>query len=275
MSRNARSQPPTQSATPHSADAGHIRQTRRDKSTMQMNTIITGDCREILPTLPDKSFQLAFADPPYWVGFDYGEKTDKEMEYINPDFLVSELLRVSDCVLVTPGNGNQHLYPNSVWQVAWNKPAAMGYSKIGGWAVWEPILVYGKPVKRVGNDAVTVPLKAQADADYHTCPKPLKLMNWIVEKFTNPGDKILDPVCGSGTTLKAAKQLSREYLGIEIDPKIVKLSLERLANTQPPLLTVSQLTTRAPDLFSCPQCEGELQNGYCQKCKAAFENTSR
>jgi len=63
-------------------------------------------------------------------------------------------------------------------------------------------------------------------------------MNWIVEKFTNPGDKILDPVCGSGTTLKAARQLSREYLGIEIDPKIAKLSLERLANSQPPLLSV-------------------------------------
>lgn len=49
-----------------------------------INTIACGDCREILPTLPAKSFQLAFADPPYWVGFDYGEKTDKDMAFIEP-----------------------------------------------------------------------------------------------------------------------------------------------------------------------------------------------
>ena len=212
-----------------------------------INTIACGDCREILPTLPAKSFQLAFADPPYWVGFNYGEKTDKEMDYINPEWLVNELLRISECVLVTPGNGNQHLYPNPVWQVAWNKPAAMGYSKLGGWAVWEPILVYGKPVKRVGNDAVTVPLKAQVDANFHSCPKPLKLLQWIIEKFTDEGGAVIDPVSGSGTTCKAAYQLGRNYLGIEIDPKIVELSLKRLSESQPPLLAVGGLTQRAAD----------------------------
>lgn len=203
-----------------------------------MNTIVTGDCREILPTLPDKSFQLAFADPPYWVGFNYGEKTDNEMEYINPEFLVSELLRVADCVLITPGNGNQRLYPPEKWQIAWNKPASTGHSKIGGYAVWEPVLVYGDVKKRIWQDSFTAPGGRENDADFHKCPKPLSLLTWLLSNFTDPGDKILDPVCGSGTTLKAAKQLSREYLGIEIDPKIVRLSLERLANSQPPLLAV-------------------------------------
>jgi hypothetical protein len=76
-----------------------------------INTIACGDCREILPTLPAKSFQLAFADPPYWVGFDYGNETDKEMDYIDPNWLVNELLRVAEVVMITPGNGQSTIIP--------------------------------------------------------------------------------------------------------------------------------------------------------------------
>ena len=214
-----------------------------------INTIACGDCREILPTLPAKSFQLAFADPPYWVGFDYGDKTDKEMEYINPEWLVTELLRVAECVLVTPGMRQFYEYPKSSWQVGWFKPGSTRQNGIGGFSIWEPILVYGKPVKKVWQDAINLPDVANhtKDGAFHKCPKPEKLLRWLIENFTNPGDRVLDPVSGSGTTCKAAFQLSREYLGIEIDPKIAKLSLARVRNSQPPLLAVGGLTKRAAD----------------------------
>lgn len=214
-----------------------------------INTIACGDCREILPTLPAKSFQLAFADPPYWVGFDYGDKTDKEMEYINPEWLVTELLRVAECVLVTPGMRQFYEYPKSSWQVGWFKPGSTRQNGIGGFSIWEPILVYGKPVKKVWQDAINLPDVANhtKDGAFHKCPKPEKLLRWLIENFTNPGDRVLDPVSGSGTTCKAAFQLSREYLGIEIDPKIAKLSLARVRNSQPPLLAVGGLTQRAAD----------------------------
>ena len=209
-----------------------------------INTIACGDCREILPTLPAKSFQLAFVDPPYWVGFDYGNLKDTDMAYVEPHFLVNELLRIAECVLVTPGNGNQRLYPPEVWQISWNKPASTGHSKIGGYAVWEPVLVYGSPKKRVWQDSFTAPGGRENDANFHKCPKPLSLLKWLIEKFTEVGDRVLDPMCGSGTTCKAAFQLGREYLGIEIDPKIVELSLKRLSESQPPLLAVGGLTQR-------------------------------
>lgn len=220
------------------------------------NTIACGDCREILPTLPAKSFQLAFADPPYWVGFDYGEQTDKEMEYINPEWLVTELLRVAECVLVTPGIGNLYLYPKSDWIIAWNKPGSTRRSaRLNGFNIWEPVLVYGKPVKRVFQDAVNLPdaNNHTSDGKFHKCPKPERLLNWLVENFSNPGDCVIDPVSGSGTTCKSAYQLGRNYFGIELDPKIHKLSLARLAKCQPPLLGVGKLTKRAPDLGYAPQ----------------------
>ena len=211
-----------------------------------INTIVCGDCREILPTLPDKSFQLAFADPPYWVGFDYGEKTDKEMDYIEPKWLVTELLRVAECVLVTPGMRQFYEYPKSSWQVGWFKPGSTRQNGIGGFSIWEPILVYGKPVKKVWQDAINLPDVANhtKDGAFHKCPKPEKLLRWLIENFTNPSDRVLDPVSGSGTTCKAAFQLGRNYLGIEIDPKIVELSLARLSNSQPPLLGMAQANNR-------------------------------
>jgi site-specific DNA-methyltransferase (adenine-specific) len=215
-----------------------------------INTIACGDCREILPTLPAKSFQLAFADPPYWVNFEYNGIKDSEMAYVEPEFLVNELLRVANVVMITPGIANIHDYPKPYWVINWYKPAAMGRNVSGGVNSWEPILVYGKC--RIDIDVIKVQVGGQADASFHTCPKPVKLLNHIVEKYSSVGQSVLDPFSGSGTTCKAAYQLGREYLGIEIDPKIVELSLARLHNSQPPLLAVGGLTPHAADAGDSP-----------------------
>ena len=50
----------------------------------------------------------------------------------------------------------------------------------------------------------------------HSSPKPLWLMRQLIEQFTDPGDTILDPFCGSGTTLVAARDLGRKAIGIEL-----------------------------------------------------------
>lgn len=65
------------------------------------------------------------------------------------------------------------------------------------------------------------------DEDHQT-PKPLELMMELVELFTDPGDLILDPFCGGGTTLVAAVRLGRRAIGIERDPKYATLSIDRL-----------------------------------------------
>lgn len=65
------------------------------------------------------------------------------------------------------------------------------------------------------------------DEDHQT-PKPLALMMELVELFTDPGDLILDPFCGSGTTIVAAVRLGRRAIGIERDPKHVKLAIDRV-----------------------------------------------
>lgn len=59
-------------------------------------------------------------------------------------------------------------------------------------------------------------VNSQAERYGHSSPKPLWLMHQLIEQFTDPGDIILDPFAGSGTTLRAAKDLGRRAVGIEI-----------------------------------------------------------
>lgn len=62
----------------------------------------------------------------------------------------------------------------------------------------------------------------------HTTQKPLSLMLELVELFTDPGDVVLDPFCGSGTTGVACLRLGRRFIGIERDEKYAQVATERL-----------------------------------------------
>lgn len=64
----------------------------------------------------------------------------------------------------------------------------------------------------------------------HSTEKPLSLMLDIVRDFARPGETVIDPFCGSGTTLVAAKQLGVACAGIELDPKFASLAARRAAS---------------------------------------------
>lgn len=63
----------------------------------------------------------------------------------------------------------------------------------------------------------------------HPCPKPLSLMIELVSLFTDRGETILDPFMGSGTTLRAAKDLGRKAIGIEIEERYCEVAAKRMA----------------------------------------------
>ena len=62
---------------------------------------------------------------------------------------------------------------------------------------------------------------------HHIAGKPEKLMQMLVE-ICPPGGTVLDPFCGSGTTLKAAKETGRKAIGIEIADQWVDVSQDRV-----------------------------------------------
>jgi adenine-specific DNA-methyltransferase len=71
-------------------------------------------------------------------------------------------------------------------------------------------------------------------ADYtgnklHPSQKPVTILLPLLEAFTQPGNVVLDPFAGSGSTLQAAQMLGRSYIGIELDAKYHAIAQERLA----------------------------------------------
>jgi len=66
----------------------------------------------------------------------------------------------------------------------------------------------------------------------HSAVFPVALPAWFIKLFTLPGDVVLDPFSGSGTTALAARQLGRRYVGIDIDPQYVELARGRLNQKQ-------------------------------------------
>lgn len=69
----------------------------------------------------------------------------------------------------------------------------------------------------------------RGEGGHHLAQKPLKLMQALIELTTKSGQTVLDPFCGSGSTLVAAKALGRRYLGFELDRESVRIAQERLA----------------------------------------------
>ena len=198
-------------------------------------TIYHGRWEDVLPTLCDAS--VGFVDPPYNYGFDYGDGYDDKRspgEYAAWCGAWFDLMRQRcDRLIVTPGHGNllQWLERGPSGIAAWYKPGNPAGAGIFQWCEWEPICVWGGG--RIGGSDVyraTTNIgfgKTGRDGSAHPCPKPLKLMTGLLAAFKGP--TVIDPMCGSGTTLRAAKDLGMTACGIEQNEAYCEIAAKRMA----------------------------------------------
>ncbi len=75
-------------------------------------------------------------------------------------------------------------------------------------------------------------IKHRRDRDYHPCQLPDALLERIIRLSTNPGDIVLDALCGTGTTPVTAFKLGRRYVAIDIDKNYVRITKEKLAEVE-------------------------------------------
>ena len=208
-------------------------------------TIYHGDCREILPSL---SFDAVLTDPPYGVSGkqntrtatlrgrrknDYTMFTDS-VEYVR-NIVIPVICMIVDernlrCI-VTPGNRCLTMYPIPDSFGAVYQPASVGLQPWGR-ADAQPILYYGDSpyggVALPGRKCSYVQTKA-AEASDHPCPKPYGLFAQLLDALSLPGELVCDPFMGSGATLRAAKDLGRRAIGVEIEEKYCEIAVKRLA----------------------------------------------
>ncbi len=189
-------------------------------------TIYHGDCREILPELP--KVDLVLTDPPYGIGFEYISYDDTYENWVElMNFIIPYCKSLAQMSIISGRTKNlpffyQNFPPD--WIICWYKGSVSHQSPIG-FSVWEPLVVYGKPIKRTMEDYVFCsPISFNGK---HPCPKPEGWALKLISKATQVNDLILDPFLGSGTTAYCAKKLNRKCIGIEIEEKYCEIAAKR------------------------------------------------
>jgi site-specific DNA-methyltransferase (adenine-specific) len=100
---------------------------------------------------------------------------------------------------------------------------------------------FGKNISNwVGRDKVyptnVIHMATECSNKNHSAAFPEDLPTWFIKLFTQPNDIVLDPFVGSGTTAVSAKQLKRNYVGIDINDLYCETAMQRVMQTQPRLL---------------------------------------
>ena len=205
-------------------------------------TIYHGDCRDVLPSLG--TFGLLLTDPPYGIEGAAGvgnrkrgkAKYDSVLWEDTPSYIaevvvpsVTKCLAVCSRGIITPGNRNAWLYPQPADIGCFFTPASVGCSK-WGLQTFHLIHFYGRdPRAGVGAWPNGRTITEAGEKNGHPCAKPFKAWKWLLSKgSTDPTDVILDPFMGSGTTLRAAKDLNLQAVGIEIEERYCEIAAKRL-----------------------------------------------
>ena len=188
-------------------------------------TIYHGDCREILPHLP--KVDLVLTDPPYGILAESGSAATRRsggnldagrMAWdVAPErWLLDAILENHEAAFVW---GGLHLdLPPTFGYLLWDKQIdGLNFGECEVCWTTERFAPRIFRYRAVGVDG----------GKQHPTQKPVALMRWRIEKAGDP-QTILDPFMGSGTTLRAAKDLGRKAIGIEIEEKYCEIAATRL-----------------------------------------------
>ncbi len=212
-------------------------------------TIYNGDCFTLLKTL---KFDVVVTDPPY--GIDWNQPAYKTVGRPASDrtkrhdgIANDESTTARDNLIIDIGNRPALMFGSSVVQIpqtvkavlVWQKPRDAGlFGSVGSWRRdWEPIYVLGRWEQLPATCSAVLRSRAGTTRKYaqgvHPHAKPVDLMIQLIEAC--PTGVILDPFMGSGSTLRAAKDLGRKAIGIEIDERYCEIAARRMAQEVLPL----------------------------------------
>lgn len=192
-----------------------------------INKIICGDCIKIMKYMPDKCVDFVFADPPYGVN-----KRNVHWDKEYPCGFEKEILRISKKgVIITCGErniikcisglGKEYRSPFYAWNKNGMTRSSIGFQNI-------MIAIAGGKV-RLGQNFIKFIIK-DLSVRGHPSVKPIEYMREVVKRFTKENEIIFDPFLGSGTTAVSAKELNRNFIGVEINKEYCEIAKQRLNN---------------------------------------------
>jgi site-specific DNA-methyltransferase (adenine-specific) len=210
--------------------------------TLPVGEIICGDCLDVMREWPAGCVDAVITDPPYGQGAgkmnalrgmaghmainrDYGGFT-WDASRPSPEYF-AEMLRVSKVQAIFGGNFFADLLPPTRCWVCWYKGRRNDHADCE--MLWTNLDKPARMLNYYFDGCMQGDRREIGTGRMHPTQKPLAVMEWLVERFTQPGDLILDPFCGSGSTLVAAERLGRRWIGIDIDTHWCDVARRRTA----------------------------------------------
>lgn len=216
-------------------------------------TLHLGDCMKVLSQLPDKSFDLAIVDPPYFSGPErrqfYGRRVSSigvkrvyeksEAWQVPTAEYFDELMRVAKYYIVWGCNYYDYIFAHG--RIVWDKcNGASSFSdcEIAATNLIESVRLFPfmwngmLQGKSIADGRTMQGNKALNEKRIHPTQKPVALYAWLLTKFAQPGWKILDTHLGSGSIAIACEALNFPLLGIELDRHYYDAAKNRLQTYQ-------------------------------------------
>lgn len=205
------------------------------------NVLLHGDCRDKLASIADNSVDFVLTDPPYLVNYrDRAGRhiaNDNDPRWMRPAF--REIYRVikPNSLMVCCYGWNAVDTFMAAWRAAGFRPVghivfAKRYASsqrfFGHQHEQAYLLAKGRPPYPAKPVPDVMPFPYTGNR-LHPTEKPLDILRPLITAFSHPGDVVLDPFAGSGSTLMAARQTGRDYIGIELDAVYHAIATARLS----------------------------------------------
>jgi site-specific DNA-methyltransferase (adenine-specific) len=209
--------------------------------TSHHNTIIRGNCLDILPQLPARSVNFILTDPPYIVRYKSRDgrtvANDDNDAWLQPAFAeMHRVLQADGFCFTFYGWPHADRFMQAF--------RAAGFRPVGHFSFVKRhisstghvrsrhetayLLAKGNPRKPLSPLEDVIEWNENTGNRNHPTEKPIPVLLPLIETYSQPGGLVLDPFAGSGSSLLAAKLLGRSYIGIELDAEYHAIASRRL-----------------------------------------------
>lgn len=200
-----------------------------------LNRVVNADCREFVSHIPDNSIDLIFTDPPYdKAGIPmYSWLAQEAARVLKPgsfcmcytgglyfDSIMADMLTHLEyfylCMTYEPGK-TPRVWPRRIVQVS------------------KPMVIFCKPPMRMPYQLVRNVFQTRNDKHFHKWGQDVTCARYYIYCLSRPGDLLLEPFAGGGTTCVAALQEGRNFYACELNEKNAAICNQRLDLLQPKL----------------------------------------
>ena len=199
----------------------------------QYATIYHGDCREILPMI--EPVDLVLTDPPYGISYSHGKGGGKlarstafdHHPIVGDDrpFDPQPFLSFPDAVLWGANHYASRLPDSACWLVWDKREGVCSNDQADCEMAWTTLKQPARLNRHLWNGMLKK--SERGERRCHPTQKPIAIMKWCLGFFPKV-KTVLDPFMGSGTTLRAAKDLGLKSIGIELEEKYCEIAANRL-----------------------------------------------